>query len=124
MIVEDQEPMRAALREFLESAYPDANILEAANGACALELCRSHRPRLVLVDVGLPDASGFDLIARFRALAPGCAVIVVSQHSVRAYAEHAHAAGAFAYVNKDEIYHTLLQAVAGALERTPGSGPK
>lgn len=67
------------------------------------------------MDVGLPDANGIELIARIKALLPDCAVIVVSQHAVRAYAEHARAAGAFAYVTKDAIYHELLQAVAGAL---------
>ncbi len=124
LIVEDQDPMRSALREFLQSAYPEATIREAINGARALELCRNHSPRLVLMDVGLPDANGIDLVARIKALLPDCAVIVVSQHTVRAYAERARAAGAFAYVTKDEIYHKLLQAVAGALARVPEPGPE
>ena len=115
LIVEDQEQMRSALREFLQSAYPDATIREAADGASGLELCRRHHPRLVLMDVGLPDANGIELVARIKALLPDCAVIVVSQHAVRAYAERARAAGAFAYVAKDAIYPKLLQAVAGAL---------
>ena len=37
LIVEDQEPMRSALREFLQSAYPDATIREAADGATRVE---------------------------------------------------------------------------------------
>jgi DNA-binding NarL/FixJ family response regulator len=115
LIVEDQEQMRSALREFLQSAYPDATIREAADGASGLELCRRHHPRLVLMDVGLPDANGIELVARIKALLPDCAVIVVSQHAVRAYAERARAAGAFAYVAKDAIYGKLLQVVAGAL---------
>jgi len=115
LIVEDQEQMRSALREFLQSAYPDATIREAADGASGLELCRRHHPRLVLMDVGLPDANGIDLVARIKALLPDCAVIVISQHAVRTYAERARAAGAFAYVAKDAIYRKLLQVVAGAL---------
>ncbi len=58
LIVDDHEAMRAALREVLQSAYPGANILEAADGEHAMELCGRHRPRLVLMDVGLPDANG------------------------------------------------------------------
>lgn len=116
--------MRSALRDFLKSAYPASIILEAASGACALELCRRHTPRLVLVDVGLPDTSGIDLIARIKTLLPGCAVIVVSQHTARAYAERSRAAGAFAYVRKDAIFNELLEAVAGALSRADEPMPE
>ena len=114
LIVEDQEPMRAALREFLRSAYPASAILEAADGAGALEQCRSHRPRVVLLDVELPDANGIELIAWIKALRPDCAVIMVSQHAGRIYSERARAAGAVAYVAKDAIRRELLPAIAGA----------
>src|SRR3979411_746720 len=87
----------------------------AAAGGRGLERGRRHHPRRVLMDVGLPDANGIELVARIKALLPDCAVIVISQHAVRTYAERARAAGAFAYVAKDAIYRKLLQAVAGAL---------
>jgi DNA-binding NarL/FixJ family response regulator len=124
LIVEDQEAMRSALREFLQSAYPDATIREAADGASALEMCRLHHPRVVLVDVGLPDTSGIELVARIKALLPDCAVIVVSQHAVRVYSERARAAGASAYVTKDAIGHKLLQAVADILGSTTEARPE
>lgn len=122
LIIEDQEPMRSALREFLRSAYPAVTILEAADGARAIELCRSRDPRLVLTDVALLDANGIEIIPRIKALLPHSAVIVVSQHADRAYADRARAAGAFAYVTKDAIHRELLQAVAGALRGQSLSG--
>jgi len=63
LIVEDQDVMRPMLVEYVQSAYPDAAITEAADGASALELCRSGSPQLVLMDVGLPDANGIYLDA-------------------------------------------------------------
>jgi DNA-binding NarL/FixJ family response regulator len=115
LIIEDQAPMRSALREFLQSAYPAATIFEAADGAAALESCRAHRPRLILLDVGLPDANGIDLIPQIKALLPESAIVIVSQHDVRNYVERARAAGAVAYVAKTCIYRELLPAVASAL---------
>ena len=115
LIVEDHEAMRAVLREVLQSAYPGANILEAADGARALELCLSHHPRLVLMDIGLPDANGIELTARIKAMLPECSVIVVSQHAAPIYVERAHEAGAYAYVTKDTAHQELLPAVARAL---------
>ena len=123
LVVEDQDFMRRALRDYLQSAYPDAAIIEAVDGARALELCRSHSPQLVLMDVALPDANGIDLTAQVKEMLPETAVIIVSQHAGRAYVDRARAAGAFAYVTKDKVYRELLPTVGRALGRAPsGSG--
>ncbi|MBI2961334.1 MAG: response regulator transcription factor [Betaproteobacteria bacterium] len=115
LVVEDQDFMRRALRDLLQSAYPDAAIIEAADGARALELCRSRSPQLVLMDVGLSDANGVDLTAQIKEMLPETAVIVVSQHAGQTYVERAGAAGAFAYITKDSVYRELLPTVCRAL---------
>src|SRR5258707_569770 len=115
LIVEDHARMRAALRDYLQSAYPALDIFEAADGASALALCRVHEFRVVLLDVGLPDINGIDLIIPIRDLRPDCAVVVVSQHAIPDYAERARAAGAFAYVSKKSIFHDLKPVIDRAL---------
>ena len=122
LIVEDQDFMRQMLREYLQSAYPDAAIMEAADGARALELCGSHSPQLVLMDVRLPDANGIDLTAQVKEMLPETAIIIVSQHAGRAYVERARAAGAFAYITKDKVYRELLPTVSLALSRGSSGG--
>ena len=122
LIVEDQEYMLRTLVEYVQSAYPDIAIMEAADGARALELCRSRSPQLVLMDVGLPDANGIDLTAQVKEMLPETAVIIVSQHAGQAYVERAHAAGAFAYITKDKVYRELLPTVGRALGRAPSGG--
>ena len=122
LVVEDQNFMRRALRDYLQSAYPDAAIIEAADGARALELCRSRSPQLVLMDVGLPDANGIELTAQVKEMLPETAVIIVSQHAGQAYVERAHAAGAFAYITKDKVYRELLPTVSRALSRGSSGG--
>ena len=122
LIVEDQDFMRRMLREYLQGAYPDAVIMEAADGARALELCGSHSPQLVLMDVRLPDANGIDLTAQVRKMLPDTEVIIISQHAGRAYVERARAAGAFAYITKDKVYRGLLPTVGRALGRAPSGG--
>jgi len=115
LIVEDQVLMRGLLREFVQSGYPDAAILEAADGAQAQEACRGQAPQLVLMDVALPDANGIDVAARIKDLFPQASVIVISQHSAEVYVERARAAGAFAYIRKDRVYRELLPTIESAL---------
>ncbi len=120
LIVEDQEIMRNSLREFLQAAFPEETIREAQNARQALELCRKHPFRLVLMDVQLPDGNGIDLTAKVKAMLPGTAVIVVSQHSAQPYVERALGAGAAAYITKDKVYRELLPEI----ERQLGLQPK
>jgi DNA-binding NarL/FixJ family response regulator len=119
LIVEDHEVMRRTLVEYVQSAYPDIAIMEAADGARALQLCRSSSPRLVLMDVALPDANGIELTAQIREMLPETEVVIVSQHADAAYIERARAAGAFAYITKDKVYRELLSTIDRALGRAP-----
>lgn len=125
LIVEDQDYMRRMLREFLQAAYPDKNILEAADGRSALALCRERRPTIVLMDIGLPDANGIELTAQIKSMLPDTAVIIVSSNAGSAYTERARDAGAFAYITKETVYGKLLPAVHAALStKHTGNDPQ
>lgn len=116
LIVEDELMMRTALRQFIEDELPGHRVLEAANGAQAIEQCVLHRPRIVLMDVRLPDANGIDLTAGIRRMLPETRVIIVSSLVERAYQERARTAGAAGYVAKEHIYRDLLPEIRRALE--------
>lgn len=62
VLIDDEPPARRKLRRLLETE-PDFEIVgEAESAAGALEVIRSKKPDLVFLDVGLPDATGFDLL--------------------------------------------------------------
>jgi DNA-binding NarL/FixJ family response regulator len=65
LIVDDHAGFRAAARKWLVSGGFDV-VGEAADGAQALEAVARLRPDVVLLDVQLPDASGFEVAARLR----------------------------------------------------------
>ncbi len=116
LIVDDQALMRRTLHDFLQDAFPDRNFLEAADGASALEDCKACRPVLVLMDKCLPDADGIELTARLKSRYPGIQVIVISYWSGEIYVVRALAAGARAYLVKDNLATELIPAVAAALD--------
>lgn len=115
LIVENQAFMRVLLREFVQAEFPACSIAEAASGRRALELVRELHPRLVLMDVSLPDANGIDLIEQVKGLRRETRVVIVTQMSGSAYRERARDGGAFGYVTKERIYTDLPPLVAGAL---------
>lgn len=115
LIVDDHRTMRALVRQFLETALPDSVIAEAASGHGALEFLRAQLPRVVLMDIQLPDANGIDLTALIKALHPEVLVTIVTQYDERVYRERARSAGAYGYVVKEDIFTDLLPIVARAL---------
>ena len=65
LIAEDEPTMRLALREVL-SILEEFEILEAPDGAQALELIREHQPELVILDLLMPKMDGFDVLMALR----------------------------------------------------------
>lgn len=122
LIVEDHAPMRAMLGAFLQVAFPTFGILEARDGAHAIDACATHRPQLVLVDICLPDANGIELVGRLKKTMPDARFIVASYLSGAVYRDAARAAGASAYVAKDRLPTELIPAVANALSMPPAAG--
>ena len=121
LIVEDEALLRQTMHDYLRDAFPDCRFMDAAHGAGALEACKSRRPDLVLMDKCLPDADGIELTARLNMLYPGIQVIVISYRSGEIYAQSALAAGARAYLIKDNLSAELIPAVAAALGIAPAT---
>jgi len=123
LVVEDQALLRRTICEILQKAFPDFDFLGVGNGAGALEACDTYRPVLVLMDKCLPDADGIELTDRLKKLYPGIQVIVMSYRSGEAYVQRALAAGARAYLVKDNLSTDLIAAVAAAIGVAPATAP-
>jgi DNA-binding NarL/FixJ family response regulator len=115
LIVEDRSAMRIVLAEFLRECVPGCEVLEAADGAEAMELFDRHLPRLVLMDIGLPDANGIELTRRMKANRPETALIIVSYLNSAAHVEQARVAGAAGYVAKDRLLSDLVPAITSCI---------
>jgi CheY-like chemotaxis protein len=76
LIVEDNQDARDMYRILLELAGHE--VLVADNGARGLELLKTARPDIALVDIGLPGMDGYELARRFRAEPGGKGVLLVA----------------------------------------------
>lgn len=116
LLIDDEELLREALAVYLE--HKGFVVLEAANGRLGLERFVAERPDAVLVDLGMPEMGGLEVLARLRELSPDTPSIVVSGTGVLHDALEAIKRGAWDYVTKPIADMEVLGlAVDHALER-------
>jgi DNA-binding NarL/FixJ family response regulator len=110
LIVDDHARFRHTARRALER---DGWIVagEAADGAEALRAARALEPDIVVLDVGLPDMSGLEVVRLLRDGMPQLAVIVVSTQDSADYREIAVANGARGFLAKSELTGAALEAL-------------
>jgi two-component system, OmpR family, KDP operon response regulator KdpE len=114
LIVEDEPDIRGILRTLLKTA--GYRVIETETAARAVVEAKSHKPDLLLVDLGLPDADGVKVIQAVRGWSP-VPIVVLSARTMEAQKIEALDAGADDYVTKPFSAPELLARVRAALRR-------
>lgn len=112
LLVEDEAPMRHFLRVALEAT--GYRYLEATTGQEGLGLAVQHRPQAILLDLGLPDMDGLDLVTRLREWSQ-TPIIIISARGQETDKVAALDAGADDYLTKPFGTRELLARVRVAL---------
>jgi two-component system KDP operon response regulator KdpE len=112
LVVDDEPPIRKLLRMGL--ATQSYQILEAPNGKTALELM-SEQPDLVILDLGLPDIQGHELLRQIRSKNDSVPIVVLSSRGDEAGKVQALDLGADDYVTKPFGMDELLARMRAAL---------
>ncbi|MEM9803828.1 MAG: response regulator transcription factor [Cyanobacteria bacterium P01_D01_bin.56] len=111
-LIEDHDLTRMGLRAALKQAGLDF-VGEAANGRDGLALLGEKAPDVALVDIGLPDMDGIELIKRFRDEHPQTKtrILMLTMHDSEKAVLAAFAAGADSYSTKEIETDDLVQAI-------------
>jgi two-component system KDP operon response regulator KdpE len=112
LIVDDEKPIRRLLRTVLTPHGFD--VLDAASGQEGLTAAASDRPDLIILDLGLPDLAGVEVIRRLREWTP-TPIVVLSAHHQEDEKVAALDAGADDYVTKPFGSRELLARIRAAL---------
>ncbi len=120
-VVEDLKAPAQWLQEILAEAFPDLRVHHVDSLANARTLLRQHPPDIALIDLGLPDGSGVELI---RDLAPrGCQCVVTTIYADDHHLFPALRAGACGYLLKDQPGDKVVHALRGIVAGEPPLSP-
>ena len=114
-LVDDHPLVREWLTTLLNQ-LPEFRVCgEAAGAEQAIEGMRARKPDIAIVDLALPEGSGLALVKKIKSEMPEVAVVVLSMHDERYYAERAFRAGARGYVMKGESTNSIAAAIRDVL---------
>ena len=113
LLADDQGLVRAGFRALLDDAGDVEVVGEAGDGAAAVELARSARPDVVLMDIRMPVLDGLEATRRIVAdeLLAGVRVLVLTTFELDEYVFEALAAGASGFLLKNTDPMELLRAI-------------
>jgi DNA-binding NarL/FixJ family response regulator len=112
LVVDDHVLIREALRGVLKELRSDAVILEGSDGRQAMRLIGEHADiGLILLDLNLPDADGFSMLAELRERYPATSVVVLSAQQDRGSVVKALDIGALGFIPKTAQREVMLAAL-------------
>ncbi|MDP2679073.1 MAG: ATP-binding protein [Rhodoferax sp.] len=124
MYVEDN-PANMELVEQILAGRPNIQLLRASNGIQGIEMARTHLPRVILMDINLPDLSGVEVLKILRQdpLTKHIPVLAISANAMSEHIVKGLSAGFFQYLTKpfkvEEFLKVLDLAMAFALTQSP-----
>ena len=117
LLVDDHKLIRDSWSFILNSDSRFQVIGETSNADEAVEIARTKKPDIVLMDINMTPVNGFEATKLVRKFSPGSKIIGISMHSMPAYARRMLQIGAMGYVtknsSKDELINSIVEVYGG-----------
>ena len=115
ILVADDHPMllKGLLQEFQENGYH--TLLEAANGAIALELLQNEKPDIAILDIEMPLLTGFEVIDKARKTATNTLFVILTSHKEKGFIIKAKQLNIDGYLLKDEPFSEMDNCIQSLL---------
>ncbi|MDY0748554.1 response regulator transcription factor [Paucibacter sp. R3-3] len=123
LLLEDIPEIRAWLKVLVKQVFANAEITECSRVQDALVQVNTKRFTLALLDLGLPDGSGVDVIAALREKQPEVQSVIVTIHDDDEHLFPALQAGAFGYLLKEQSRELLVEQLQRMSQGEPPLSP-
>jgi DNA-binding NarL/FixJ family response regulator len=123
LLLEDLPEIRAWLKALVQQVFPAATINECARVHDALAMVSAISFDLALVDLGLPDGSGVDVVSALRDKQPDAQSVVVTIHDDDEHLFPALQAGAYGYILKEQARELITEQLQRISQGEPPLSP-
>jgi DNA-binding NarL/FixJ family response regulator len=123
LLLEDLPQIRAWLKVLVQQVFPDSQVFESARVHDALSMVEAMKFNLALIDLGLPDGSGVDVVGALRDQQPDCQSVVVTIHDDDDHLFPALQAGAFGYLLKEQARELIAEQLNRMSQGEPPLSP-
>ncbi len=124
LLADDHKIVRDGLRTLIENEKDMEVVAEAEDGREAVKLTKKIIPKVVIMDITMPDLNGIDATRAILEEVPGVKVIALSMHSDRRFVSGMLEAGASGYLLKDSAFEELARAVRAVVDNQIYLSPK
>ena len=111
MLVDDSEAFLRAAVEFLEQHEGLSVVATAHSGREALDQALRLRPGVILLELEMPNLTGFEVLLQLRAMLPKAGIIILTLYDFQGYRQVALANGADEFIPKDKLVTDLVPAI-------------
>lgn len=111
LIADDHPLIRVGLRHLLEEQPNWQVVAEAQDGREAVAKAQEMKPHVAILDIAMPEMTGFEAAARIASEIPATKILILSMHQTDAISRRVLDAGAQGYVLKSEAPRDLIAAV-------------
>src|SRR5262245_22659558 len=122
LVVEDSELIRRRICAMLAESPRLHVVAEAGDGLEAIRQFQRFRPQAVVLDIQLPGLSGVEVLRRIKAVAPQCAVVMVTSFDQKLFREVCGMFGADAFFQKGTQFELVAEFLNSLVSR-PASHP-
>ncbi len=123
LLLEDIPEIRAWLKALVQQVFPRSQITECARVGDALAAIPRQRFELALIDLGLPDGSGVQVVESLRERQPEAQAVIVTIHDDDEHLFPALQAGAFGYLLKEQARELLVEQLQRISQGEPPLSP-
>ena len=123
LLLEDLPEIRVWLSRLVQRVFPQAQVMECALIKHAMDFANRHAFDLALIDLGLPDGSGVQLIRHLNKIQPNTRAVVVSIHDDDEHVFEALQAGAFGYIIKEQASEMVAEQLQRISQGEPPLSP-
>jgi CheY-like chemotaxis protein len=119
LLVDDSPILCERLSALINQLHQPIRVAVAADGVQAVALFEQLHPDAVVLDIDLPDRSGFELLAQFKRRRPGCVVIMLTTYVYQEFKDNARRLGADHFFDKAMEFERVIEVLGDLMAPLP-----